>query len=1466
MLCRKRCGKINVKALVILILVIAGVGVSLVAARQIRRTILSRMDLKAGQAAFERQDWHAAVTSLREYLGRNPDDVEVLKRYAQALLGLRPLEAAPVAAAITTYRRIMQLAPLDDLAYGRLATLYTATGNFEDLAYIARTRLGHVQNDRTAPLWLADALTHLNRTEEARQTLEKLIGEIEAIPDKHDEYVKACAGLSRIMLAGASMEAKTKALEWLNKAADHAPESAVALANRARFYRETPDVPGVAAEDRLPLARKDLEAADKLGTADARIRFLLGSEWMGHNDLDRAAAELQAADGITQEAIAERFLDLSDWKVARFLLASEIAGRRGAAADGAALANDALTVLTEKRHRVQALPSAIVLYVHAGKVAEARRCLDEYLEILRAQQGAAQSPARLGYLKALVARAQDNPYAVINALEPVLLTDVSQPELWRLLAEAYSQTDQSRRAVNALIKYLRHHPRDPEMTLQLAKEYLKLRDWNRAFETARLAEPLDPMDYTIRLLRIEASVYVAEQQQQLDAARLRALSEELAALRAEHPDRVDIRILQAVVATHLGHSDEAEAELKLAIEECKEPLRAEMQLARHYYRAKSMDKAIGVCEAACKRHSDVAEPWTTLSSLYVTRGDHDSALACLRQGLGAATGKWERRSLSMELAMLEIMHGDRTTGIRLLSDLASQDEHEIRARALLLGIREVREDRARAQALVGELRRAEEESGLWWRLYQASLWLSSDDWRLKQQDTADLLRSCIVSDPEWSAPALLLADMYEKLGDVKQVEETCRQALARNPSATDVADRLMTLFEKQGRFVDAEEVSRQTEANSKVVSDWHVRTAIRTGNFSRAIDELRLRVSNDDRDASSRILLARLLYWQTRDTAQALEYIRQAEAITPGSLSLIAVKAAILRAEGQVEEARRILDDYVSTRKDFAAYLMRAAYLVNEGQLEQAEQDYRKLTTFTQNGTTGYGVLGGFYARTRDLDKAVATMEEGLKAYPEDLTLERYLMKLLFQRARAQDRERAIEILGSLEKRLPQDPELMKLRAMLMLERPTPESAKTARTMLENAVRLEPTAVDAHLTLCSLAMQARDYQAARDFAIQALGSSPGNPALLLARARAEMALENTPLAVELAHLVLHDDPNDTQAIDVLVEAGQRTNDRHLLDEARLQVESAVHRDPAKETLLLARCRVLTSLELPKAAIPEMEAYCQSEAGGRSMAARVTLADLYRLAGDMAQAEKQIRQAEQLDPNSQTVVHARFLWLVAQNRFEELAGISSAYLAAKDQDPTMILAAASTLASSDSMKLKKEGLRLFEQGVALSPMWLDARLGLASILYQTGDVPRAEKVYHDLLADYPNDIRILNDLAWVLQEQDHQYEAALKLADRGLELAPKDLHLLDTRGTILSHMPDRLAAARTDFERLLELAAPDSPQQAKALLQLGRICVKLKDPAQARQYQTKAAAIDQKIHVLTSEERAEIARINTNGTP
>ena len=292
------------------------------------------------------------------------------------------------------------------------------------------------------------------------------------------------------------------------------------------------------------------------------------------------------------------------------------------------------------------------------------------------------------------------------------------------------------------------------------------------------------------------------------------------------------------------------------------------------------------------------------------------------------------------------------------------------------------------------------------------------------------------------------------------------------------------------------------------------------------------------------------------------------------------------------------------------------------------------------------------------------------------------------------------------------------------------------------------------------------------------------------------------MAAQLARLAIEKDPNSVAALGALVTVAVKNKEKSLLEEARTLIESGLAKNAANEPLLIYRAQVLNSLEQPETAISDLEKYCQTEQGAKSVIAIVTLAGLHRIVGDLDAAEQKIKQAEQLDPDSQVVINAR--------------------------------------------------------------------LALASTIYQKGDAARAILIYKELreqCADrYPENIRIYNDLAWIVQESDRDYDAALDLVNKGLNAARTDndkLHLLDTRGTILLKLK-RHAEAKADFEKLvsLELSLPETPtgRQAKALLQLGRACAELDELDHAKEHLNKALEIDQTIKVFSPEERAEIAEI------
>ena len=1382
-------------------------------------------------------------------------------------MSIRPLDASSISSAIAAYRRVIQLDPGDEIAYQKLAELYLGIKNYEELAYIAKTLLKYSPSDPNAHIWLAQALISSHKNQEAQDTLVNLINKLELLPDKPNEYVQACSLMCQILSDPTSGARANQALYWLTRALDACPESVEVLVTRAQFYRQRSDISKLSEEERLlgkkesyfseeerfQLAREDLKAAETIGTENLRLKLVIGNEWLELNELDRTDAQLKAIENLSEEIIYKYFFDKRDWTINKFLLASKLAIEKKDTEKCVALADSVLTELKEKNFRVRVLPSVVMLYVAANQKEQARQYLDEYFASRYSQDESENTKLGPIYLQALVARAEEKPYEVINILQPAIVMDESRAELWQLMAEAYIQTDQTRRAISALTRYSLIRPEDKGMMLQLANEYLKLQDWTRALEVVQTAEVLDTTDIQIRLIRIEASIYqLIEQSFTIDPTRFKPLSDELDQMREEHPKRADIRILQAILADNLKDTEKAEKELKDAIKDCQDTLRAEMQLVNHYYRNKRMSEAIEACTRACESHSDLSEPRLTLSSLYVRMNDYKSAENALTDGINSVTNKLELRPLKIQRALLEISYLDREKGIDLLKEIARQDPQEIRARSLLLNIREVLRDRETAQRIINELKEAEGESGLNWRIYQAALWLSGDDWRSKQNDIVTIVQQCIDRDPQWSNPVLLLTTMYNRMGDLTHAEQICREALKRNPSAVDVADTLISQLENQGRFSDAQQILTQVESNSRLNSAWYVRIAYNSGDFARAIQELTLRLS-DDRDANSRILLARLLYWQNKDAEQAFELLNQAEAITSNSIALSAAKVAILRAEGRSEEAQEVLDNYVTKSNTFVSYTLRANYLANTGQLEAAEKDFRKLTTFTENGSEGYQLLSNFYVKNQKYDKSLQTLEEALKLYPDDLTLERSRIKVLLIRNKSEDQKRALDMLAGLRKKLPEDPELIKLEAMYILQELTPANIEIAREKFKKVIKYEPTAVDAHLALINIAVQQQRYQDVRNLAITALGSNPNNTEFISARAIAELELGNIQIAQELALQVLQREPTNFDALDVTI----KSNNRAFLEKIQTLIESASAINPTDLDMLISLSRIYVALGETQMAITKLQEYTKNNTGDDPITALVTLADLYRINDQMELSQQILEQAEQMNPKSLAVIHSHFLLLIAQKQYDELSQVSSKYFSADKLNSKTLITAGYNLLTLDSAELKNEAVKLFQRAVTIAPISKDAKIGLATSLYQLDQAESAVKIYRELRQLYPDDVQILNNLAWILQEHDKNYETALGLIDRAIEISPENVTLLDTRAEILAKIDSRLEEARDEYEKIIDLSNTNSQMQANALARLGDICVELKDLSNAEKYLQNALEINQTINFFTADQVSKI---------
>ena len=1467
---RSRHGRINVKLILIVVGVLVVLGVGLFVARNVRRKILAERDLAAGNAAYDREDWAEASKRFLEYLGRRPGDREILRKYAKSLLSTEPLDSRSIGRAIGTYRQLMRLAPDDAEACEELAKVYLYLGDFGELSYIADRRREQDPDDPKVTIWHARALlvdgTDKKKIDRAREILESLMKRLSNDDTgKHPEYIEACRLLSRIELAtkGNPRKAHSKAMACLDQAVKYDPKSSSALIHRSILRRRGP--PPVDA-NALKLSRDDLQQAQAIKTDDPRIALALSKEWMRYGKLDSANTCLQSVRDVDPAAVKKYFIRASDWTVIRFLQAAKLAVQRGKPAEAETEAEKALQTITDRRQRVVILPAVIRLYLVGKRNDEARKHLDELLELRKVLQ-VTRDEEQTVVLQATMALAENKFGEAIGHLGPMAMRDSPLASALDLLAKTYDRTGQRALAIRTAEKYLERqerypekYPDDPNMRLFLARQYAAAGSFSKAAQAAANAKSPAGDSIQAELLRIEMAIQIAAGRPVPDKASLDALAVKLNALQQTHSPDSRIRSLGALVELALGRPEAAEQRLRQAIKDSVKSPAMEFMLVRVLAGRGQMKDAMDAAEAICERYKHSRQAWTTLAGLHESSGNHSEARDALQRGLKAVE-PGGRQGIARSLAVLELLHFDRKAGLKNLQHVAQQDPRDVISRSLLLSLPEVRAEIELSEKLLEEIRKVRGEGSRIWRRHRASLWLTGDRWRSNQDESIEALGKWMLQDPGTSFSALTLARLYLRLGKARQAEEVCRKALALNPYATEAAELLTRLLIQQRRHADVAEVLKALVTPSQQSDPLKFRAAIARGELETPIRELTLRAARNASDISARILLARLVYERDGDVKRAMAYLDEAAKIQPDSITIAWVQAAILKNDNKAHQARQLLDSLVKKTSSFGAYHIRARFLWETGESEAAEKDYIHLTTIEPR-SEGYRLLASFYQNTNQLDRAVRTLNEGIKGDSKNAGIQFRLAHLLILRNGKDDLVRAEDLLSSLEKASGKTSYLLFTRALLAIAQQGPDSMKKAQVILEELVKLEPAHVRAYLALIQIAMARQDAAAVKAIAIRGLEANPNNPELLLSQARAERALKNNKAAADLARQVLKDRPGYTDAVGVVTSIAIRSKKSEMMSEALELARQASLANPPDYRLPLRAAEILRAMEKPADAVAELDRYTKTEAGKTSTPVLLALAAISRTAGQTDDWNRWMLQAENASPRHPAVMVERLRGLAVQNKHDEIVSQMTAYRQGKQVNASVLQTAAALLLSSESPAYRSEAVKLYERALAVNPESIPAQMNLALAANRTGDLDRAEAIYRKILKTQPRNAPALNDLAWTLATKRKDYKAALPLINKAVDVAPNSSHARDTRGMILSKL-ERFADARKDFEKCVELTAPDSTRRATALLQLGRTCSKLKDNTAAHKHMTEALRIDAENKVLTDEQRREIADILKN---
>lgn len=714
------------------------------------------------------------------------------------------------------------------------------------------------------------------------------------------------------------------------------------------------------------------------------------------------------------------------------------------------------------------------------------------------------------------------------------------------------------------------------------------------------------------------------------------------------------------------------------------------------------------------------------------------------------------------------------------------------------------------------------------------------------------------------------------------------RALARSPDDVDALRQKGDILRLLGKNPEALAAYRQVLKLHPAQVQAHVDIAslhIQSGKFDQARAELGIA----SRTASNNLMLIytqALLDFREGKLAPAQEHLQRVLRTAPEHLPSNLLMGAVLRGVGLFSQAEPYLRKFLDANpgQPYATKLL-AMVLVNTGAADKALALVEPLLPTHQQDVELLSLAGEIHMRLRQFAKAAGYLERAAALAPRATMLHAALamshmgmgdnrraiaeleratllngkssragVLLVLSQLRNKEYAKALEAVKQLEARQDGNPMVQNLKGgVLLLNRDN----AGARASFEKALKFEPlyipalnnlTRMDLHdnkpdqarerlqaaldkdegnadvvAALADLALAQSDKAEARRWLEQAVRDHPDNVEAALRLAAFYASADELAKAQAVAGKILVTSPSNANALALLAELQSRggDNDASLeswtklavlqptsaeiqlrIADAHLAVQDA---DGAAEALNKA---LSLQPDFPQAQAALTRVLIGQHDWSRALQtvrgfqkARGDAPLGYKLEGDVLMAQKQVRPA--------------------------LAAYQKAY-DLQPSGPTLI-PLYSALVQSD--KSPEARVRM-QKWLAKNSDDRTTRLFFASSLLAEKDFPASTAQFEQLLKLAPGHAVVLNNLAWLYQQQ--KDPRALGLAERAVKAAPANPVVLDTLGWILVEQGNieralpvlkqaaALAPANADIRRHLHSAqAGPGNNAAPAALMSGR---------------------------------------------
>jgi len=1382
--------RFNWKLAVVILIALAVLAVTAFALRKWQRTRMGYAARKSGLQAYQNQDWDQAAKQLGQYISTEPDDVEIILKYAEAQINRRPLRRGNVQQALQAYRTILRADKHNQQAAQNLVTLFIQMNAPAEASLVAERYLQDNEDVEVARMY-AVALARQHKYAQAIRQLKNII-------EQHPEDIPAYDVLGRLMEQYPD-EPGESAADLFEQAVQENPSSALACIIRAGFYRRT---------GRTDKALADLDRAENLDLSETAVRLPLAGEYILLDQLDKARLHLQQ---LQQDEPNDPAL-WQNW--------ARLALKAGSAEEMRSVADSGLKQLASLRWDF--IPTAAELYIRCGELDKATACITELQE-------KDMVPGTTAFLEGFVAEQKGRNYQAVRCYRHALELGNTSARVRLALASLLSRLGDIPSALRQFETLVSEYPDSFRAQLAYAELLARVGDYAGTAEHADRARHLSPQSLQAALAYFEARIRLLTEGPDTSrtAGLLQDMKKQLASLDEAAGGNPAVKFLRFQLTLYL--KDFASAEDLVAQMEKQQPSDLDVALAQTQLLAAQQkhEQAIAKLREIIKEFPNKPDPVRYLAFLLAQQDRINDCETVIKDAMKRSDEPEVQQELGLLLAAFYNQWNQQEKACEVLQPLAERFTQNVTLKRRLLACPQVAENTEKAQNIIDSIKSLEGEQGWRWRYEQARLYSRAEDFEDMYPRIISLLKENLHTNPDDQASRMLLAESHRRSGNLQMAVSAYREALDRSPRDLRIIIPTVAALYEAREYQQADEILNRAARQNLYhpqLQRLQLQSYLRHGQLESATELMYDIHEYDPNDRAVSLSLA-LLMTERERFDQARELLVKLRKAEPNSLSVIAAQVQLEVRQDHNDNAIKLCDETIRRLNSPAAYSLRARTYTVLGRNEKAAGDFEHATAMDPNNINLWKSKIDFYHSTGRIDKAAAAAEHALSLEPDNVDIQQRAAAVFFASADPDRVRRGKEILDRALQANPDKLQLRMLKARSLLAERTRAATDEAIEILRDITSKNPRTADAWDLLGQVALRRGRTAEAIDIALRGLAHNSNNRTLLLLKAQAE-AQGSADLAIPTLKGLWELDPNDIEVTLRLARAYSAAD------------------QPAKAVDLLENC--LKNSELtPK----QRDRF------------NIALAGAFYQSGNTSQAEQMFNSLTDSSttgiPDNAFLAYA--MLLKADRRYDKLRSVITEHCQKHTGQADVMIALAKSLSIGGEQETVSMAENILRDIINEEPNNTAAMEALAIMLQGLGRYEQSTKLYRRIINLDPGAVVAMNNLAWLLCEEQGMYDQALELAQQGLQKAPNYADLIDTCGVIHYRLNEHQKATE-EFKRCLELYPPNAPACVASRFHLVRVLVALKQTNQALENLREALDLNNRIGGLSAADLTEARRL------